>query len=199
MLRSHPLFYPLSIIPSVEPGFCFGSDSDGGISYVEAEVPHVIDSTIDILTGRISTNKTSGRVAVVRSSDNPDLDFIIVYLEDGYMKAHVNLGRGFRQSPIVVNDMAIVSDGTWHTFAVRRLAGQLQIEVDGLIAGKQIDRKLNAINIPEDETPYFVAGADVEGSRDANSNFEGLIHGLRINERPLLIDVGLGVVGGRLE
>jgi hypothetical protein len=180
-----------------EMGFAF--DSNGDVSTVSFGMPYSLSRASDIVSGRIHTTERTGFIAVIRSADMPGKDFLLVYIKDGFLTARANLGKGFARSPEVQNDLIALSDGTWHMFAVRRLGMELQLVVDGVDMGQRIadDRTLHDISI--DVSPYIVVGNDVPSRESRDKQLRGMLHGLRIYDRPILVDVGGGVVNGSLQ
>lgn len=166
---------------------------------MQLPVPFSVSTRSDIITVRLRTTKTTGMVAVLRSNAKPSRDFIFLRLDGGFLEARANLGAGPGASPLLKQDRVVVSDNRWHVATVRRIDTQLQLEVDGETTSVQIHDTFDILNIALEFDPVIVAGNAIQKRRDDSTAFDGILHGLRVNGRPVLHDGNFGTVNSEKE
>ena len=131
---------------------------------------------------------------MLRSSTAPDSDLLALSLNGGYVTATVKLEAG-SDSATLENRAVAAADGNWHTVTLRRDGAQLELAVDGRAVALQLGGADLTLDLAAAASPVLVMGDDVASQRSSDTAFVGLLHGLRVRGRAVLVDALAGVAG----
>ena len=176
-----------------EPGAAF-LDTSGEPSFLQLALLLDVSSESEIITTRLRSTALAGRVAVLRSSTAPDSDLLALSLNGGYVTATVKLEAG-SDSATLENRAVAAADGNWHTVTLRRDGAQLELAVDGRAVALQLGGADLTLDLAAAASPVLVMGDDVASQRSSDTAFVGLLHGLRVRGRAVLVDALAGVAG----